>query len=1134
MALMLSILTLNVNGMRDSSKRHRIFQFCKSLNVDFVFLQESHITCLDDANIWSIEWGGGLYASYGSSSKCGTIILTAPHLTHQVGKVNPDHEGRLLSIIYKHSLGNICLCNVYAPNNPSDRKDFFNVLPTFIPGNMPCLLAGDFNCVPDPGLDRRNPGSHRNSRAGIFELGHTLELHSLSDIWRTLNPSTYAFTWHKPDGSDASRLDRIYGPSDYEVRHCSITQCPLSDHDAVKVCFKLPASFPTGRGFWKLNVEVLKEVNFQRELRQCYEGWCSLKPAFSSLIEWWDEIKSRIKQFCIKYCVARARRQREEFLSLCTRVRDGSNSALNALQRHLDNKFQGARIRARAESIESEERPCAKFYTAANKVVLGRRVNGVRSPDGSVSSSTDDILRVYRDFYSSLYTASEVDETLHDGLLDAMTRSPTDAQNDALGAPLSVKELYEALSKMKNGKSPGSDGLPKEFYISFWNMLGTDLGDVFDGALSSGRLADSHRHGVITLLPKSGDPLDPTNKRPITLLNVDYKILAKTMANRLAFVMPDLVNPFQTCAVRGQTIFRNLWLIRDLVDFVINRDLPCALLSLDQKKAFDMVDHGFLFKVLVKLGINPVFVGWIRTLYMDVSSCVIVNGFLSDPFRVTRGVRQGCPLSALLYVLFSESLSQTLAVDSTFSGFHLPCNLRVKCVQYADDVTCVVSDFASFRALAKVLSAFERATGAELNPKKSVGLRLGKWRYRCLPFDAKWVDTNIRINGIWFGYDNPDNLTWSERFSKFETSLRRFAERSLTLLGKITVLNRFVFPSLWYPGTVYPVPSHFVKRLEKTTFGFVWSEKTELVRRIVLYGTLDEGGLGLIHVPSKLRFLLVRQVLDAVLHPELPHSYLLRFWGGMRLRSYFRSLFNNSEPHSESRSKAYCQIVESLDVAAGGRREITVTRSFPSDTYTSLLRRFVPAPVVQHHLSVWRLVHCRLCDGRLRDLSWRIVHGALVTNLKRYHWRLGDGRCPRQGCSGMEGVPHIFWQCAFVSFLWEWFQGLVDRVVGRAAWSVSMTFVLHGLSPPVCTPQIVNILWLVCARVRRRIWLSRCDLVFRDVALRSEEVLRLIKSDIRLQVRTDFARLRKSTFRRRWCAVGSFVQLRDDGPCINL
>ena len=426
--------------------------------------------------------------------------------------------------------------------------------------------------------------------------GYTLDLHDLSDTWRDLNPSACVFTWHKPDGSDASRLDRIYSPADYVVRHCDVTQCPLSDHDAVRASYELPSSFTRGRGFWKLNVEVLAEDVFKRELRLCYEGWRTLKPAFSSLTNWWDEIKSRIKQFCIKYCVARAQKQRGEFLSLCTRVRDGSNSALIALQSHLDRKFQGARIRARAQSIEAEERPSAKFYSSVNKAVSQKRVDGVRGPDGIVISSSADILRVYRDFYIGLYTAEEVDGSLHEGLLDAVTRSPTTAQNDALGAPLSETELHEALSKMKNDRSPGSDGLPKEFYSSFWDMLGTDLVEVFDSALSDGHLSQSHRHGVITLLPKSGDPLDPANKRPITLLNVDYKILAKSIANRLACVMPDLVNPFQTCAVRGQTICRNLWLIRDLVDFVMDRDLPCALLSLDQKKAFDMVDHGFLFK----------------------------------------------------------------------------------------------------------------------------------------------------------------------------------------------------------------------------------------------------------------------------------------------------------------------------------------------------------------------------------------------------------------------------------------------------------------------------------------------------------------------------------------------------------
>ena len=120
----LSLMTLNVNGMRDSRKRSRIFQFCKSLGVDFVFLQETHIVNEDDVHTWSFEWGGGLHASFGSSTSCGSVILVSPRWTPLVGKVDSDHEGRLVCITIKHPSGNLFLCNVYAPNRPSDRRDF--------------------------------------------------------------------------------------------------------------------------------------------------------------------------------------------------------------------------------------------------------------------------------------------------------------------------------------------------------------------------------------------------------------------------------------------------------------------------------------------------------------------------------------------------------------------------------------------------------------------------------------------------------------------------------------------------------------------------------------------------------------------------------------------------------------------------------------------------------------------------------------------------------------------------------------------------------------------------------------------------------------------------------------------------
>ncbi|PIK43226.1 hypothetical protein BSL78_19917 [Apostichopus japonicus] len=560
MAHTLSVATLNVNGMRDHRKRSRIFQYCKSMEVDCVCLQETHIL-EEDVPLWAYEWGGELHASFGSSSSCGTVILLSARQAGCATRVETDHEGRLVCILFKYPQGNIAICNVYAPNRPSARRDFFNTLPSFVPGSAPCVMVGDFNCVPDSGLDRLGTSVSASPDAGITELDRFTSAHLLADVWRHMHPCSTVYTWVRPNGEDASRIDRVYAPT------------------------------------------------------------------------------------------------------------------------YLDEKYHGARVRARVEAVEAEERPSLRFYQSVSSSAGDRRVPSV----------------------------------------------------------------------------------------------------------------------ALLMGPCLGTPWIP-NKRPITLLNVDYKLLAKALCNRLALAMPHLVGDLQTCAVKGHCIQQNLWLMRDLTDFVIERDLPCALVSLDQQKAFDMVDRGFLMNVLETFQLHP-FRKWISVLYQESFSSVIVNGFCSEVFNVERGVA-GCPLSPLLYVLFSESLSRLLERDSRLVPFVVPGGAKVKCAQYADDVTCVVSSLGSFRALSQDLSIFERATGAKLNPEKTKGLRLGSWRYRDLPFGASWSDQNIKINGIWFGYDAPCDVTWSERAEVFERTRNLWHPLAFDL-GKVTVINRFVSPILWYPGAVY-------------------------------------------------------------------------------------------------------------------------------------------------------------------------------------------------------------------------------------------------------------------------------------------------------------------------------------------
>lgn len=178
-------------------------------------------------------------------------------------------------------------------------------------------------------------------------------------------------------------------------------------------------------------------------------------------------------------------------------------------------------------------------------------------------------------------------------------------------------------------------------------MLGSDLVEVLNDCYSSRSLTLSQCRDIISLVFKRGHRLDAHNWRPSSLLNVDYKLAARALAGRLLKVIHLVVNKDQTCGVPGRYIGENVAFLRDIVDYATKFNVPVAILSLDQEKAFDRVDWGFMFATLKKMGFGPSFINWVNLLYTNVQSAVKVNGYLSSFFSLSRGVRQGCPLSPL-------------------------------------------------------------------------------------------------------------------------------------------------------------------------------------------------------------------------------------------------------------------------------------------------------------------------------------------------------------------------------------------------------------------------------------------------------------------------------------------------------
>ena len=282
--------------------------------------------------------------------------------------------------------------------------------------------------------------------------------------------------------------------------------------------------------------------------------------------------------------------------------------------------------------------------------------------------------------------APPVDRSAQAQVLDALRASGltiNPALSAHVGAPVvSPDECDTALSRVASGLSPGPDGIPTEVYRKFSKHLSRLLASVLSAVGRTGQVPPGFLDGVLIALFKKGDATVVANYRPITLLNTDYRLLAKVLAARLGPALGGVIGPEQSAFLQGRQIGDNVMFLQLLPTLLRAEKRGAAVAFLDFVKAYDTVDRSFLLAAMECMGVGAGFMRWVRTLLSHTPFVALINGFCSHEAHTRAGVRQGCPLSPLLYLFVAQALQCWLLASDV--GI-MVAGARRAATQFADD-----------------------------------------------------------------------------------------------------------------------------------------------------------------------------------------------------------------------------------------------------------------------------------------------------------------------------------------------------------------------------------------------------------------------------------------------------------------